>query len=138
MLDIFNVTVNSHETLIVENNFYNEYRTRKNYVAWLLIDGVNVGMIRYLVGGNEIPMICDIEIREEHRGNKLGLRLIHLIENELINDSLHTSGNYTPEGYRALSNKIPVNSYNGDNTPKLAHSSINFVLNWDEFQLDGF
>ena len=131
----FGWAVDARETFVVENSFYNYNRSRKSFTAWLQVDGRNVAMLRYLVGGQEydLPVICDVEVREEMRGKGLAMKLIRLIEENLIGTNFYTSGGFTPEGLKAFGGKIPIYPWE-EQTPKAKYRSMNFVHDWDKFQ----
>jgi len=136
MDDEFGFAVSATETIVIEGSFYNYNRSRKSFVAWLQVDGVNVAMLKYLVGGSEydLPMICDIEVKDSHRGQGIAMRLINLIEEHVIDGKLFTSGGFTPEGLKAFGGKIPIAPWE-DQTLKARYSSMGFVENWEKFYL---
>lgn len=89
-------------------------------------------------------IIGDIEVKEEYRGNKLGLKTIELVEENFLNGSkIHSSGSYTPLGYHALGGKLPYikNPLNSEEEikngkiPKPSFNNMSFVHNWEELTL---
>ena len=135
MTDEIGFAVSDTETIVIEDNIYNYNRKRKSFTAWLQVNGKNVAMLRYLIGGQEydLPTICDIEVRESERGNGYAMRIIRLIEKHIVEGALYTSGGFTPEGLVAFGGKIPICPWE-DQTPKAKYSSMNFVHDWDAFQ----
>lgn len=99
--------------------------------AWLRDhQGEVIGMIHWSHKPGERfgeACICDIEVREEHRGRGVAKRLILSVEDR-IGDRLHTSGGFTPEGEAALG-KTP--QHPGQPKPKHGYRSMNFVHDWD-------
>ena len=137
-MEDFGFAVSATETLVIEDSYYNMNRKRKSYTAWLQIDGKNVGMLRYLVGGEtyDVPAICDIEIREDFRGQKLGLKLIGMVEEFIIGEKLYTSGGFTPEGFRAFAGVVPVYPDLVNEELKVKYGSMSFIHSWDNFQTE--
>lgn len=123
---------NDDSTMLVENaSRYNPAYKR----GWLrLADGTVVGMIHWSnrEGESERPCICDIEVREEYRGQGYAKRLIHAVEDQ-IGDRLHTTGSFTPEGRAALS-ETPQRPGFPVEGPKHDFRSMNFVHDWENLQ----
>lgn len=129
------IAVTGEEHLIVESTDYSYPVSRKRFTSWFVLNGVPVGMIHFLMGGNEVPVLCDIEIREEYRGRGLSRRFVSLLEEFVVEGTLYTSGHYTPEGFRSLSSWLPLKpdaAEYGD-TAAIYFRSMNFVTNWDNF-----
>lgn len=102
--------------------------------AWYrLPDGTPVGMIHWSDREEEytVPCICDIEVREEHRGQGHARRMIQEVEAR-IGGRLHTTGSFTPEGRTALEAKTPQHPW----IPKEEHgcSPMTFVHDWDDLR----
>jgi len=137
-MDDTTFVIDDHTKLIVQTNFYNRINNRKTFTAWMQVDGKNIGMLRYLIGGNEydFPAVGDIEIRESHRGKKLGLKLITLVEEHVIHAKLYTSGGFTPEGFKAFAGTVPVYPSMHEEELKVKYRSMNFVHDWDALELE--
>lgn len=134
----FGFAFNSQETVVVESDMYNVGRSTKRFTAWFQIDGKNIAMITYLTyeDGVTPPTLCDIEVRKEFRGNKFALKFIEVLEAHVLGEKLHTTGSYTPEGFRSLSAAIPlVQSAYGQSEASVRFKSMDFVYDWDAFQL---
>jgi GNAT superfamily N-acetyltransferase len=115
-------------TMAVEqaNSYYPEFKR-----GWLrLPDGTPIGMIHWSTKDAE-PCICDIEVRDEYRGQGLAKRLIHSVEDQ-IGGRLHTTGSFTPEGRAALAAATPQAS----GYPARQHDfrSMTFIHDWDALQ----
>jgi len=136
----FGVAIDSTRSIVVENNIYNYGRSRKRYTAWLTVDGKAVSMISYLDGGSEydVPMLCDIEVKKENRGNALGVTFVKLLEEHVIGGTLYTSGHYTPEGFRSLSDSLPLapHAVEAGEKPSQQFRSMGFVADWDNLWLE--
>jgi hypothetical protein len=137
MLDAYGISASVAETIVIEDSLYNYNRSRKSFTAWFQVNGINAGMIRFLVGGNDVATICDIEIRKEFRGQKLSVHCIRLLEELVVEDTLYTSGHYTPEGFRSLSDNVPLLPYAASQgeIPTIDYKSMSFVHDWDSYQL---
>ena len=129
------IAVSATEHIILEEGSYNYCRSRKNFTSWLVVNGTTVGMIRFLIGGDEVPYICDIEIRKEFRGHKLSHRFIALLEEFIVGGKLYTTGHYTPEGFRSLSGLVPLSpsSIESRTEAKPYFGSMDFVASWENF-----
>ncbi len=112
--NLVHIAGDNHHSLYVETRSSFNDSSRKAFDVWLVEDKSDtpVGFLRFLAGREDYygkPTIGDIEIRKEYRGKQLGLFFIQQASDKLINAPLHTSGHYTPEGYRSLHGKIPLN-----------------------------
>ena len=94
---------------------------------WLLCDGVPVGYTKTIPDYyNGYPVICDIEIREGHRGNgHAGVLLRHIAQVHNV-DKVLFSGSFTPEGFEAFAGQSWCES-----KPQANTSSMTFVDDWD-------
>lgn len=126
------VTVDDANTLHVFTLYFGSYSetSRNRHVAWLIENGVTIGYISFITGGSEIPMLADIEIREEYRSKGYSKYLITTVE-EFLGEKLYTSGSYTPLGYERLSRTLT----NADPTKVVTGPTFrdqNFVADWDQ------
>lgn len=100
--------------------------------AWYrLPDGTPVGMIHWSNRQEEytVPCICDIEVREEYRGQGHARRMIQEVE-QRTGVRLHTTGGFTPEGRAALEAMTPQHPFMPK--PQYGYDSMAFVHDWDD------
>lgn len=116
-------------TMLVENERHPAFRTGWHRLA----DGTPVGMIHWpdRKGEREVAVVCDIEVREEHRGNGYAGRMIREVE-ERIGRPLHTTGSFTPEGRAALETLTPQHPW--EPKPRYGFDSMTFVHDWDDLR----
>lgn len=75
--------------------------SRNKHVAWLIEDDEVIAYISFITGGDEIPMLADIETRDEYRGKGYARVTVAAVE-ALVGEKIYTSGSYTPLGYERL------------------------------------
>lgn len=94
---------------------------------WLSNNGVPVGYLKTLDNHYQgYPVVCDVEVREGHRGKGYaGMLLRHAAKTHGV-DKLMFSGSFTPEGYTAFAEKSWC-----EDKPRSSFNSMTFVDNWD-------
>jgi len=115
--------------MLLEKNIYGaEY-------GWLRTpDGVAVGMLHWRMTDDDFPIINDIEVRPGYRGQGYAKKMILTVE-KLTGKTLRTTGGFTPEGWAALGQKIPVDErYASYPEPGIHYDSMNFVQDWNKLQ----
>lgn len=120
----------------VDPHWLNGSTPHKQFTAWLVQDGENIGMIHYMSDGDaadSVSTLGDIEIREDKRGNGYALAFVRLLEKQVAGGVLYTTGHYTPEGYAALAAHIPLLPHRADygEVAKVCYRSMNFVNDWE-------
>lgn len=75
-------------------------------------------------------VVCDIEVRDGHRGHGHARQLIAAIE-AAYQMRVFTSGSYTPLGHTALADHLPVVP---GNTAQVRFEDMTFVADWDTRQ----
>lgn len=123
--------------------------SRRSITVWLVKNGVTVTMMRFLTSPPEKrdyypeTVLCDVETRENHRGNGYALEAVKLAEKHVVDQQIHTNGHYTPEGFSALDGKLPYTkeAVTADSIAikmgtrreiGVHYRSMNFVHDWDE------
>lgn len=101
---------------------------------WLLDNGAPIAFLSTLLNtGDETrhggcPLVlCDIEVRPEHRGNGHTRRIVAAAET-IEGHQMWTSGGFTPLGAAALS-WLPV--YPWETQPGVKYDDMPFVEDWD-------
>lgn len=146
------VKADSEYTILITEHRSPYKAEKKFFITWLIdtTTGDSRGMIEFSTGGDELPTLCDIEIRKEYRGNALGKKFINFL-NDRLSVPLHTTGHYTPEGWRSLGDFLPLNEMGQyekkeyersiklfgrkktrHNPIGVGFNSMNFVDNWDK------
>lgn len=105
--------------------------------AWRMRRGQPIVMVRALLLTDELrahseferDTLCDVEVRESERGRGLALQTIAAV-NDAYGVTLHTSGNFTPRGLRALEGRIPLVP-GAERKTRAAFRDMTFVENWD-------
>lgn len=143
------MTINSTYSLFVhtKENWHNLTSDNVNANVWLIQDGISVAMLSFLtktVGKERVSYLCDIEVREEYRGNKLAVTLIRYVNEKVSEKPLVTTGHYTPEGFKYLHGLIPLAQESltatGENSPSVGvcFKSQNFVADWEQMRERGW
>lgn len=128
-LEVIGDEATDHQRLdewsVSQNNFGNT-----SYLETFMHDaeGRPMGYIK-LMDNDGALMLCDVEIREEYRGYKLGQRLIKAASKNTGREITHDGG-YTLAGYKAL---YPM--FKNERIEEVKESSsfqpMSFVLDWD-------
>lgn len=96
---------------------------------WLIVDGTAVAYLHtmtYLTYDTYRFILCDIEVRDTHRGHGHARRIIEAT-NDQQGDILHTTGGFTPLGAQALS-WVPLVP---GSQPGTHYDDMAFVADWD-------
>lgn len=96
---------------------------------WLVVDGIAVAYLHtmtYLDRSSHQFILCDIEVRQTHRRHGYARRIIEAA-NDQQDDTLHTSGGFTPLGIRALA-FVPLLP---GTEPGIHYDNMPFVADWD-------
>jgi GNAT superfamily N-acetyltransferase len=72
--------------------------------------------------------VCDIEVRDDVRGRGWARAIIAAVEAH-YGQRLHTSGGYTPLGFKALGAHLPV-AYG--NRAEVRFEDVTFVADWSQ------
>lgn len=119
---------------------FTEYRpgmhpTHQKFEAWLIVDGIAVSYLSIMVAkgiDSQHACICEMETREGYKRKGYATELMKRASAEL-GLKLATTGGFTPEGFDAFHNKLPI--WKGYSNPtKPSYKQMNFVKNWDTFQ----
>lgn len=154
--DLVSVRMSDSETLVFSDWWVVDASRKLNKLyAWLFIDespAVHVGL---QVGRNpkgedeSLPetTIGSVEVRKDFRGQGLAVRTVKLLE-QFTGHVVHSSGHYSPEGFRSLAGKFPYTRHTleRDRLNKLSSvsrheeigvwfDSMNFVDCWDTLTL---
>lgn len=106
---IESITLSNGDLLLIVDDSH--VLNRVNWVrrAWRIRDGKAITMVRFFTAENSgapgYAVICDVEVRTEYRGVGLGIDTVREIESH-IGSRLHTSGSFTPKGFRSLSSGL--------------------------------
>lgn len=121
---------------VVDDHHHLTFRARTPFHAvaeakhwWLHEDGAPVAYLhtlRYLNRDEYQFVLCDIEVRETHRGRGLARAVITAAE-EVEGLTLYTSGGFTPLGAQALG-WLPVMP---GQEPGVKFDDMPFVEDWD-------
>lgn len=77
---------------------------------WLVVDGTAVAYLHtmsHYERETHQQVLCDIEVREGHRGNGHARRIATAVQ-DALGDTLHTTGGFTPLGAQAAGDRLPV------------------------------
>lgn len=128
--------MNDTDEVVTWEGFRNSMSDYKQYCSWLVRSGKPVAMVRYSHhDGNW--MLCDIEVREDARGQGLGMGFLRWIMENICGETMYTTGSFTPKGARSLQPHLIVESgyaLIGDTGVKFR--DMNFVHDWDKMQLN--
>lgn len=117
-------------TVLLRHNWDRAWDTYQDVDHWwLVVDGAPVAYLhtlRHLSSDTHQYVLCDIEVREEHRGHGYA-RLIVEGATSIVGDTLYTSGGFTPLGAAALS-WVPILP---GQTPGVHYEDMPFVRDWD-------
>lgn len=129
----YTLKVETRETYATENGEWVVSHVTKGW--WLLDNGTPVAYLKTLfTNGDEsrhggCPLVlCDIEVRPEHRGQGHTRRLVGAAE-QILGYTMWTSGGFTPLGAQALS-WLPVYPWEKDRAGA-QYDDMTFVEDWD-------
>lgn len=96
---------------------------------WLVVDGVPVAYLHTMIYTRDAYsfVLCDIEVREAHRGHGYARRIIAAAD-AATGLTLHTTGGFTPLGAAALTfvPLVPTGE-----APGIRYQDMAFVADWD-------
>lgn len=112
---------------------------RARITTWLVDKGKTVAALTFLIPLNKeaetywgVATIASVEVPKTEQGKGYASKTIKIVEKHLINQKLHSNGQYTPEGAKAFKNKIPYsNPSTQEKIPLL--EPMKFVENWEKF-----
>lgn len=82
-------------------------------------------------------VLCDVEVVESARGRGVAMQMVKDTEKAGLTEgnAVHTTGNYTPEGFRSLGGKLPLSKYDSNRRGHVqSFNSMTFVHDWEKFQ----
>lgn len=128
MREMETVPLEGHQHLLVDQRTHRPSRTQSKH--WWLLDGDTpiafLHTLRHLNRTEHAFILCDIEVRPGHRGHGLTRSIIEAAQNH-EDDTLHTSGSFTPLGAQALG-WIPLTP---GTQPGVRFNDMAFVEDWD-------
>lgn len=77
---------------------------------WLVVDGTAVAYLHtmsHYERETHQQVLCDIEVREGHRGSGYARRIV-VAAQDALGDTLHTTGGFTPLGAQAAGDRLPL------------------------------
>lgn len=97
---------------------------------WMLLNGVPMGYAKILERDDTKHQLelGEVEIRGGFRGRGYAKRLFELV-NESTGKVLHSTGGYTPEGFKAISGLLPLAE---GFRAEVCYRSQSFVADWDK------
>lgn len=104
---------------------------------WMKTDDVVVGYICYwydpsLKDDNTYRLVLEsIEVRPGYQGQGLAKFMIDSVQKNL-NETMHTTGSFTPKGYATLAGYLPLVDDSERNS--IEFEDIAFVKDWDNTQ----
>lgn len=96
---------------------------------WLVVDGTAVAYLHTLSHferDTHQQVLCDIEVRESHRGSVYARRIVTAAQ-DALGDILHTTGGFTPLGAQALAWVPVLPGYEAG----VQYRDMPFVADWD-------
>lgn len=102
----------------------------RGFHYWMLLNGVPMGYAKILERDDTKHQLelGDVEIRGGFRGRGYVQHLFDLV-NESTGKVLHSTGGYTPEGFKAISKRLPMAE---GFRAEVCYRSQSFVAEWDE------
>lgn len=96
------------------------------------IDNKPVGWIDYYYDpDSDYPLqLGTIQIREEYQGKGYSKQLIDMIRNH-YDEEMYCSGGFTPQGFRALNNYLPILPGSID-YGEPTYKDDNYIHDWDK------
>jgi len=128
------LTVNKTDEVLTWDDQMND-DARQDYCSWLIRSGKPIAMVRY-AHHDGVWMLCDIEVREGHRGHGLGMELLNWLMENICGEVMYTTGSFTPKGARSLQEHLIVEPrYALAEEPGVKFDDMTFVRSWDDLQL---
>lgn len=124
-------TVPDEGTTLVRENWRRHGNTSHDVDRWwLIVAGTPVAYLHTMTHLNRDEyrfVLCDIEVREGHRGRGHARRIIEAV-NAAYGETLHTNGHFTPLGAQALG-WVPVLPWEA-HTVGVQFADMPFVEDW--------